>query len=157
MSIHQERLGDQRIKLRTNKWQFPRGKEQKVLSGTRRKVEASKHLSWTFPPQQVPALIAKTMPTINAINYALHSEMVCRGTWQCLSPQKSKKDRTQWNSSRGLSLSSLPLQAWAKYAPGQEDAAAHFPTVPEALADTYLPTLRSLLSLTLGWTQEFRY
>ncbi|XP_028643873.1 RPE-retinal G protein-coupled receptor isoform X4 [Grammomys surdaster] len=45
--------------------------------------------------QMVPALIAKTMPTVNAINYALHSEMVCRGTWQCLSPQKSKKDRTQ--------------------------------------------------------------
>ncbi|XP_021037994.1 RPE-retinal G protein-coupled receptor isoform X1 [Mus caroli] len=45
--------------------------------------------------QMVPALVAKTMPTINAINYALHREMVCRGTWQCLSPQKSKKDRTQ--------------------------------------------------------------
>ncbi|XP_059130539.1 RPE-retinal G protein-coupled receptor isoform X3 [Peromyscus eremicus] len=41
---------------------------------------------------QVPALIAKTMPTINAINYALHSEMVCRGIWQCLSPQKSKQN-----------------------------------------------------------------
>lgn len=90
-----------------------------VLSGTGRKVEASKHLSWTFPPQQVPALIAKTMPTINAINYALHREMVCRGTWQCLSPQKSKKDRTQWNSSRGWSQSRLPLQSWVKYAPGQ--------------------------------------
>ncbi|XP_059130537.1 RPE-retinal G protein-coupled receptor isoform X1 [Peromyscus eremicus] len=42
--------------------------------------------------QMVPALIAKTMPTINAINYALHSEMVCRGIWQCLSPQKSKQN-----------------------------------------------------------------
>ncbi|OBS64006.1 hypothetical protein A6R68_07454 [Neotoma lepida] len=40
----------------------------------------------------VPALIAKTMPTINAINYALHSEMVYRGIWQCLSPQKSKQN-----------------------------------------------------------------
>ncbi|KAL2769886.1 RPE-retinal G protein-coupled receptor isoform 3, partial [Daubentonia madagascariensis] len=28
---------------------------------------------------QVPALIAKMVPTINAINYALGSEMVCRG------------------------------------------------------------------------------
>ncbi|XP_038950404.1 RPE-retinal G protein-coupled receptor isoform X2 [Rattus norvegicus] len=45
--------------------------------------------------QMVPALIAKTMPTINAINYALRSEMVCRGTWQCRSAQKSKQDRTQ--------------------------------------------------------------
>ncbi|XP_021500571.1 RPE-retinal G protein-coupled receptor isoform X3 [Meriones unguiculatus] len=44
---------------------------------------------------QVPALIAKTMPTINVINYALHSELVCRGIWQCLSPQKGKQDRTQ--------------------------------------------------------------
>ncbi|XP_021500560.1 RPE-retinal G protein-coupled receptor isoform X1 [Meriones unguiculatus] len=45
--------------------------------------------------QMVPALIAKTMPTINVINYALHSELVCRGIWQCLSPQKGKQDRTQ--------------------------------------------------------------
>ncbi|XP_035308074.1 RPE-retinal G protein-coupled receptor isoform X4 [Cricetulus griseus] len=44
---------------------------------------------------QVPALIAKAMPTINAINYALHSEMVYRGIWQCLSPQKSKQNRIQ--------------------------------------------------------------
>ncbi|XP_054949062.1 RPE-retinal G protein-coupled receptor isoform X5 [Pan paniscus] len=44
---------------------------------------------------QVPALIAKTVPTINAINYALGNEMVCRGIWQCLSPQKSEKDRTK--------------------------------------------------------------
>ncbi|XP_021037996.1 RPE-retinal G protein-coupled receptor isoform X3 [Mus caroli] len=61
------------------------------------------HTSYQFMEQKfsrsghlpVPALVAKTMPTINAINYALHREMVCRGTWQCLSPQKSKKDRTQ--------------------------------------------------------------
>uniref|UniRef100_G3RAL1 RPE-retinal G protein-coupled receptor n=1 Tax=Gorilla gorilla gorilla TaxID=9595 RepID=G3RAL1_GORGO len=45
--------------------------------------------------QMVPALIAKMVPTINAINYALGNEMVCRGIWQCLSPQKSKKDRTK--------------------------------------------------------------
>ncbi|XP_063131439.1 RPE-retinal G protein-coupled receptor isoform X1 [Rattus norvegicus] len=61
------------------------------------------HTSYRFMEQklsrsghlQVPALIAKTMPTINAINYALRSEMVCRGTWQCRSAQKSKQDRTQ--------------------------------------------------------------
>ncbi|XP_023365353.1 RPE-retinal G protein-coupled receptor isoform X3 [Otolemur garnettii] len=41
---------------------------------------------------QVPALIAKTVPTINAVNYALGSEMVCRGIWQCLSLQRSKQD-----------------------------------------------------------------
>ncbi|KAI2556497.1 retinal G protein coupled receptor [Homo sapiens] len=44
---------------------------------------------------QVPALIAKMVPTINAINYALGNEMVCRGIWQCLSPQKREKDRTK--------------------------------------------------------------
>ncbi|XP_075843624.1 RPE-retinal G protein-coupled receptor isoform X1 [Microtus pennsylvanicus] len=42
--------------------------------------------------QMVPALIAKTMPTVNAINYALPSEMIYRGVWQCLSPQKSKQN-----------------------------------------------------------------
>uniref|UniRef100_A0A8I5MZH8 Retinal G protein coupled receptor n=1 Tax=Papio anubis TaxID=9555 RepID=A0A8I5MZH8_PAPAN len=45
--------------------------------------------------QMVPALIAKMVPTINAINYALGNEMVCRGIWQCLSPQKSEKDRAK--------------------------------------------------------------
>ncbi|XP_012503462.1 PREDICTED: RPE-retinal G protein-coupled receptor isoform X1 [Propithecus coquereli] len=45
--------------------------------------------------QMVPALIAKTVPTINAINYALGSETVCRGIWQCLSPQRSEQDRTK--------------------------------------------------------------
>ncbi|XP_037660994.1 RPE-retinal G protein-coupled receptor isoform X2 [Choloepus didactylus] len=34
--------------------------------------------------QMVPALIAKTMPTINAFQYALGSETVCRDIWQCL-------------------------------------------------------------------------
>ncbi|XP_064230471.1 RPE-retinal G protein-coupled receptor isoform X5 [Aotus nancymaae] len=45
--------------------------------------------------QMVPALIAKMVPTINAINYALGNEMVCRGIWQCLSLQKSEKDRAK--------------------------------------------------------------
>ncbi|XP_022355907.1 RPE-retinal G protein-coupled receptor isoform X1 [Enhydra lutris kenyoni] len=45
--------------------------------------------------QMVPALIAKTVPTINAINYALGSEMVHKGIWQCLSPQRSEQDRTR--------------------------------------------------------------
>lgn len=45
--------------------------------------------------QMVPALIAKAMPTINAINYTLHSEIVCRGIWQCLSPQKSRQKQIQ--------------------------------------------------------------
>ncbi|XP_045423713.1 RPE-retinal G protein-coupled receptor isoform X1 [Lemur catta] len=45
--------------------------------------------------QMVPALIAKTVPTINAINYALGSEMLRRGIWQCLSPQRSKQDRAK--------------------------------------------------------------
>ncbi|XP_027452221.1 RPE-retinal G protein-coupled receptor isoform X2 [Zalophus californianus] len=45
--------------------------------------------------QMVPALIAKTMPTINAINYALGREMVHRGIWQCLSPQRSELDRAR--------------------------------------------------------------
>uniref|UniRef100_A0A8D2CTC1 Uncharacterized protein n=1 Tax=Sciurus vulgaris TaxID=55149 RepID=A0A8D2CTC1_SCIVU len=43
----------------------------------------------------VPALMTKMMPTINAINYALRGEMFCRGIWQCLSPQRSRQDRTQ--------------------------------------------------------------
>uniref|UniRef100_A0A5G2QX04 Retinal G protein coupled receptor n=1 Tax=Sus scrofa TaxID=9823 RepID=A0A5G2QX04_PIG len=45
------------------------------------------------PP--VPALIAKMVPTVNAINYALGSEMVHRGIWQCLSPQRRERDREQ--------------------------------------------------------------
>ncbi|XP_043782920.1 RPE-retinal G protein-coupled receptor isoform X1 [Cervus elaphus] len=45
--------------------------------------------------QMVPALIAKTMPTVNAVNYALGSEMVHRGTWQCLSPQRRERSREQ--------------------------------------------------------------
>uniref|UniRef100_A0ABI7WI82 Retinal G protein coupled receptor n=1 Tax=Felis catus TaxID=9685 RepID=A0ABI7WI82_FELCA len=45
--------------------------------------------------QMVPALVAKTVPTINAINYALGSEMVHRGIWQCLSPQGSGLDRAR--------------------------------------------------------------
>nr|XP_004658063.2 RPE-retinal G protein-coupled receptor isoform X2 [Jaculus jaculus] len=45
--------------------------------------------------QMVPALIAKAMPTINAINYALPSETVCRGMWPCLSARRSKQDRAQ--------------------------------------------------------------
>ncbi|XP_032694464.1 RPE-retinal G protein-coupled receptor [Lontra canadensis] len=45
--------------------------------------------------QMVPALIAKTVPTINAINYALGSEMVHKGIWQCLSPQRSERDRAR--------------------------------------------------------------
>ncbi|XP_062944094.1 RPE-retinal G protein-coupled receptor isoform X2 [Cynocephalus volans] len=45
--------------------------------------------------QMVPALVAKMVPTINAINYALGSETVRRGIWQCLSPQRSERDRTQ--------------------------------------------------------------
>ncbi|XP_014644534.1 PREDICTED: RPE-retinal G protein-coupled receptor [Ceratotherium simum simum] len=45
--------------------------------------------------RMVPALIAKTVPTINAVNYALGSEMLHKGIWQCLSPQKSERDRAQ--------------------------------------------------------------
>ncbi|XP_044621747.1 RPE-retinal G protein-coupled receptor [Equus asinus] len=45
--------------------------------------------------RMVPALVAKTVPTINAVNYALGSEMLHRGIWQCLSPQKSERDRAQ--------------------------------------------------------------
>uniref|UniRef100_A0A8C9PV83 RPE-retinal G protein-coupled receptor n=1 Tax=Spermophilus dauricus TaxID=99837 RepID=A0A8C9PV83_SPEDA len=45
--------------------------------------------------RMVPALIAKMMPTINAINYALRGEMFSGGIWQCLSPQRSKQDRAQ--------------------------------------------------------------
>uniref|UniRef100_A0A8C3WX63 RPE-retinal G protein-coupled receptor n=1 Tax=Catagonus wagneri TaxID=51154 RepID=A0A8C3WX63_9CETA len=45
--------------------------------------------------QMVPALIAKTVPTVNAINYALGSEMVHRGIWQCLSQQRKDRDREQ--------------------------------------------------------------
>ncbi|XP_036905256.1 RPE-retinal G protein-coupled receptor isoform X2 [Sturnira hondurensis] len=41
---------------------------------------------------QVPALIAKMMPTINAVNYALGSGMVHRGIWQCLLPKRSEQD-----------------------------------------------------------------
>ncbi|XP_045697760.1 RPE-retinal G protein-coupled receptor isoform X3 [Phyllostomus hastatus] len=41
---------------------------------------------------QVPALIAKMVPTINAVNYALGSDMVHRGIWQCLSSKRSERD-----------------------------------------------------------------
>ncbi|KAK2497203.1 hypothetical protein MC885_006810 [Smutsia gigantea] len=44
--------------------------------------------------QMVPAIIAKTVPTVNAINYGLGSGMVQRGIWQCLLPQRSRWDRT---------------------------------------------------------------
>ncbi|XP_040826404.1 RPE-retinal G protein-coupled receptor isoform X3 [Ochotona curzoniae] len=44
---------------------------------------------------QVPALIAKAVPTVNAINYALGSEVIRRGIWQCLLPQRSVRDRAQ--------------------------------------------------------------
>lgn len=60
-----------------------------------RRAEALKLLSWMFLLQQVPALIAKMAPTINAVNYALGSEMVQRGIWQCLSPQRSERDHAQ--------------------------------------------------------------
>ncbi|XP_069428741.1 RPE-retinal G protein-coupled receptor isoform X3 [Ovis canadensis] len=43
----------------------------------------------------VPALIAKAVPTVNAMNYALGSEMVHRGIWQCLSPQRRERSREQ--------------------------------------------------------------
>ncbi|XP_040826402.1 RPE-retinal G protein-coupled receptor isoform X1 [Ochotona curzoniae] len=43
----------------------------------------------------VPALIAKAVPTVNAINYALGSEVIRRGIWQCLLPQRSVRDRAQ--------------------------------------------------------------
>ncbi|XP_004641306.1 RPE-retinal G protein-coupled receptor [Octodon degus] len=42
--------------------------------------------------QMIPALIAKTVPTINAINYALDRKMGSRGSWQCLSLQRSKRN-----------------------------------------------------------------
>ncbi|XP_066099749.1 RPE-retinal G protein-coupled receptor isoform X3 [Saccopteryx bilineata] len=45
--------------------------------------------------QMVPALIAKMVPAINAVNYALGSEMVRRGIWQCLSQQRNEWDRAQ--------------------------------------------------------------
>ncbi|XP_066206377.1 RPE-retinal G protein-coupled receptor isoform X2 [Saccopteryx leptura] len=44
---------------------------------------------------QVPALIAKMVPAINAVNYALGSEMVRRGIWQCLSQPRNDWDRAQ--------------------------------------------------------------
>ncbi|KAM5242517.1 RPE-retinal G protein-coupled receptor isoform 3-T3 [Hipposideros larvatus] len=44
---------------------------------------------------QVPALIAKMVPTINAVNYALGTEMVHREIWQCLSLRRSERDRAQ--------------------------------------------------------------
>ncbi|XP_066206378.1 RPE-retinal G protein-coupled receptor isoform X3 [Saccopteryx leptura] len=45
--------------------------------------------------QMVPALIAKMVPAINAVNYALGSEMVRRGIWQCLSQPRNDWDRAQ--------------------------------------------------------------
>ncbi|KAM5242516.1 RPE-retinal G protein-coupled receptor isoform 2-T2 [Hipposideros larvatus] len=45
--------------------------------------------------QMVPALIAKMVPTINAVNYALGTEMVHREIWQCLSLRRSERDRAQ--------------------------------------------------------------
>ncbi|XP_069876479.1 RPE-retinal G protein-coupled receptor isoform X3 [Dipodomys merriami] len=44
---------------------------------------------------QVPALIAKMVPTVNAINYALCNELLCGGFSLGLLPQKGKQDRTQ--------------------------------------------------------------
>ncbi|XP_012887533.1 PREDICTED: RPE-retinal G protein-coupled receptor isoform X1 [Dipodomys ordii] len=45
--------------------------------------------------QMVPALIAKMVPTVNAINYALCNELLCGGFSLGLLPQKGKQDRTQ--------------------------------------------------------------
>ncbi|XP_016048353.2 RPE-retinal G protein-coupled receptor isoform X2 [Erinaceus europaeus] len=44
---------------------------------------------------QVPALIAKMVPTVNAVHYGLGSEMVQKGVWQCFSPQRSEQDRAR--------------------------------------------------------------
>ena len=63
--------------------------------GPGRGAAALKLLSWVSPSQQVPALIAKAVPTVNAMNYALGSEMVHRGIWQCLSPQRRERSREQ--------------------------------------------------------------
>lgn len=59
--------------------------------GPGRGAEALKLVFWMFL-QQVPALIAKMVPTINAVNYALGSDMIHRGIWQCLSPKRSEQD-----------------------------------------------------------------
>nr|KAF6394826.1 retinal G protein coupled receptor [Molossus molossus] len=42
--------------------------------------------------RMVPALIAKTVPTVNAVHYGLGSEVALRGIWPCLSSQRSKRD-----------------------------------------------------------------
>lgn len=63
--------------------------------GTRERSRGCEASSLNFSVTQVPALVAKTVPTINAINYALGGEMVHRGIWQCLSPQGSGLDRAR--------------------------------------------------------------
>ena len=99
----QRRLRGCRVKPRADAWQQRRGGGRDGFGrgdgghplGPGRGAEALKLLSWISPSQQVPALIAKTMPTVNAVNYALGSDMVHRGIWQCLSPQRKERNREQ--------------------------------------------------------------
>lgn len=99
----QRRLRGCRVKPRADAWQLRQGGGRGWAGergwwsplGPGRGAEALKLFSWISPSLQVPALIAKTMPTVNAVNYALGSEMVHRGTWQCLSPQRRERSREQ--------------------------------------------------------------
>ncbi|XP_048191898.1 RPE-retinal G protein-coupled receptor [Perognathus longimembris pacificus] len=45
--------------------------------------------------QMVPALVAKMVPTVNAINYALCSELLCGRLSPCLLPRGSKQDHAK--------------------------------------------------------------
>ena len=100
----QRRLSGCGVKPRADAWQLRQGGVGGTLGwggdgghplGPGRGAAALKLLSWISPSQQVPALIAKAVPTVNAMNYALGSEMVHRGIWQCLSPQRREHSREQ--------------------------------------------------------------
>lgn len=112
--------------------QAGQGEEQGLLS----------LLSWMFLPQQVPALIAKMVPTINAVNYAPGSEMVHRRIWQCLSSQTSERiERSEplWGTAQIQAhpcqpgLSSTPTPGGRPRNPAlqpQKPSSRHTPSIP---------------------------
>ncbi|XP_019482002.1 PREDICTED: RPE-retinal G protein-coupled receptor [Hipposideros armiger] len=97
---------------------------------------------------QVPALIAKMVPTINAVNYALGTEMVHREIWQCLSLRRSERDRAQRASLWGCSDPGPPLPPWTE--PHAKSPAC---SLRSQVPDTHPPSPMALMSLALGWTQ----
>nr|XP_019611107.1 PREDICTED: RPE-retinal G protein-coupled receptor isoform X1 [Rhinolophus sinicus] len=92
--------------------------------------------------QMVPALIAKMVPTINAVNYAPGSEMVHRRIWQCLSSQTSEQiecSEPLWGTAQIQAhpcqpgLSSTPTPGGRLRSPAlqpQKPSSRHTPSIP---------------------------